>query len=49
MLLQARSVYRNQHRYLHKATKMRKGFDVSPERLELNFLFRQWQSLLSEE
>lgn len=42
-------MYRNQHRPLHKATKMRKGFDVSPERLELDFLFRQWQSLLSEE
>lgn len=42
-------MYRNQHRPLHKATKMREGFDVSPERLELDFLFRQWQSLLSEE
>lgn len=28
---------------------MSKEFDLSPEQLELNFLFRQWQSPLSEE
>lgn len=43
------SVCRNQHRPLHKATRMREGFDVSPEGLQLDFLLRQWQSLLSEE